>query len=154
MGSQGTICAVYGVVVAATLKDAPEGRERTPILYEVNGRTVADEGEADELPAYGVPEPDIIACIRGRGINKVPPLSVRVLGHDDMSGARGFDGKALVGYCVGSVYDINDASALPPLSKIEGYGPAVVAEIKEQLGLEIEASDLRLHLMFEEINAF
>lgn len=154
MGSQGTICAVYGIVVPASVKDTPCGEEEPPVLYEVNGFTVAGEGDADDLPDYGVSEPDIVACIRSHGPTLTPPLSIRILGHSDEMGARHFNGKALVGYCVGGVYDIDQSSELPPLHKIESYGTNLVLDIKEQLGLEIEEDALRLHLMFDGLNGF
>ena len=170
MGTQGEIYVVYGLEVEATVLYEP-GEDQNPVVYGVNDRAYCDDDMA-EIPVldrmvhgemrmsgiagYGTADPDKVE------------LSVRPLGHSgrhggDM-GARHFGeglgtkigkkGKALVGYAICNESYMSSSSALPAMDQIVTLNDKLIAEIKEKLGLDIDPSELGLHLMFDWLQGY
>ena len=171
MGTQGEIYVVYGLEVDATVLYEP-GEDQNPVVYGINGRAFCDD--EDELPVLDrmvhteVKYAGISSCGYGALDLKKAELSVRPLGHSgehcgDM-GARHFGdglgnkigkkGKALVGYAVCNESYMGKSSALPAMNQIVTLNDKLIAEIKEKLGLDIDPSELGLHLMFDWLQGY
>lgn len=150
MGCQGEIYVVYGVEVDAKV-DFKKGSDRNPVMYSINGHTLCDDDMDEDYeeaefyngiqgPAYGAAD-----------LTKKLELTTRVLGHGE-DGSRHFDGKALVGYGVGNACYIDGSTPLPSMDEIKTLAPQLVAEIEEKLGLNVDPSQLGLHLLFDSLN--
>lgn len=164
MGCQGEIYVIYGVQVDAKCEWEAKPEEN-PVVYSINGHTVCDDKDRAEEAGYGgeVEFYNGVPTV-GYGANDMSKarLVMRVLGHSDWTGARQFcegfgasvgkTGKALVGYVVGNESYTDSAVELPPGTEIVAQAPRLVDEIRTRLGLEINESDLRAHLLFDSIN--
>lgn len=176
MGCQGEVYVVYGVQVPAKVEWARS--DRNPVVYSINGHTLCDDedlmglikedpeekpkGCPDEIEFYnGVP-----TCYYGASDMKKMELVMRVMGHSgeyghgDM-GSRHFGdslsdrkGKALVGYVAGCESYWNNASEIANVEDIQAQAPRLIAEIKEKLGLDIDETELGLHLLFDGLNGY
>jgi hypothetical protein len=180
MGCQGEIYVVYGVQVEAKV-EWEAGRDKNPVVYSINGHTLCDEEDLMGLLRESPEEapkgcPSKIEFYNGvpteyYGASDMPKtkLVMRVLGHSgeygngDM-GARHFSdglgkkvgctGSALIGYVAGCESYWNSASEIADISQIHAQAPRLIAEIKEKLGLDIDESQLGLHLLFDSLNGY
>lgn len=165
MGCQGEIANIYGVEVDAHIFACPNGKERNPIIYALNGVNnvfLCDETDEEDLDLSQYPE---IHEIRNHGYYTTsygpsdltdPKLEVIILGHDgkyelDM-GARHFEGKALLGFHVCSESYLHRAQPLPNLDKIKGLSAELYRKIFEEFGLVTNPNQYKLWLHFDSIN--
>jgi len=168
MGTQGEIYIVYGLEVEATVLYA-RGEDRNPVVYGINGRAFTDD--EDKLPVLErLTHLQVsYAGIQSSGYGALDPaeqtLSVRPLGHSgefgggmaarhfirdcDRGDQTGKKGKALVGYAVCNASYVNGSEACAPIKQIQEEAPRLIADIKETLGLDVEESQLGLHLVFD-----
>jgi hypothetical protein len=177
MGTQGEIYVVYGLKVEASVYWEKEN-ERNPVIYQVGDKGFcddedfinSDDGVLDKLALGGIH----YAGIRHNGYGALDPmkqeLSVRILGHSGEyggnMGARHFHkevgnkssigkrGKALVGYAVSNASYMNGAEPVAPMDDIKAAAPKLIAEIKEKLGLDVDESQLGLHLVFDWLQGY
>lgn len=157
MGTQGTIHGVFGAVVKAKLVKSNwngEGRREfdNPVVYSINGHKVMDEGydEEDGLKHYTMLP---LSCADRAAPNE-PSLMIRVLGHfgqdsEPPLGSAHFDGEALFGFFLGSVSYLGKAQAIGSVERLQELTPRVLVEAKEQLGLELNATDVKVHLLYD-----
>ena len=165
MGTQGEMYVVYGVTVPAEVL-WEKGHDQNPVIYKVGNKAYCDDDEVvdgdefilDKLAYEGMKHAGV--GVKGYGELDLDEqeLCVRVLGHSgkhggDM-GSRHFESKALVGYPVCNAAYWNSAEPCPPMDKIKAIGPRLIADIKETLGLEIQESELRLHLLFDWLQGY
>lgn len=163
MGCQGEIYVVYGVQVPAKIV-FDEGNEEDDdvIVYEINGLTVApDEYKIEEYEGKKpLPKIDLYEEFYGPGYGKPDDmdkvkLSIIVLGDNVFGmGSRHFKEKALLGYVVGNESYCGSAVELPAISDIEAQSARLIRDIAEKVKLNVQPSDLRLHLYFSFLNGF
>lgn len=179
MGTQGEIFVVYGVELPAKVV-YEASYEENPVIYQVGESYFCDdedflngaEGVLENLAFDGVQH----AGIQSSGYGALDPnnqkLSVRPNGHSGEfggnMGARHFverndftseshvggQGKALVGYAVSNASYMNRYESVAPMDKIKEVGPKLIAEIKEKLGVDVEESQLGLHLVFDWLQGY
>lgn len=108
------------------------------MIYEINGKFVCDDEDARVLGQTGLGCGDMGARHFGGCLG--PKTGVK--------------GKALIGYVVCCQSYWAGASELPAHEKIVAQAARLIAEIREKLGLDIEESQLRLHLLFDSLNGY
>ena len=166
MGSQGEIYVVYGLQVEAKVL-YERGENKNPVVYGINGRAFTDD--EDRLPVLErLTHLEVsYAGIYSKGYGALDPmvqqLSVRPLGHSGVHGgnmgSRHFSdgsgvGKALVGYAVSNVAYWNTSEPCASMDDIKASGPKLIAEIKEKLDLDVDETQLGLHLVFDWLQGY
>lgn len=149
MGTQGEIYLVLGKRFQVERVNPDEELDDKPqeLLYQLNGNIISisedrPSSEYNFLDGFIHTKVDITR----------PQLGVKVIGVDHEYGDRDSNvpiREALVGYALANESYSANASPAPPLDKVLALREKVAADITKKLGLQSNAKDMGLHLLYE-----